>query len=119
MSARSPLAEEAGGSFEVFPRPAAAILCGDMNFPATAPERRQILAPFGDGEPAFRDAWAALHPGEPHAPTVGIHPVDFVSQPECFDFVFVTEGLAGRLKGHGIDAGTMASDHQPVWVELA
>lgn len=119
MSVRNPLAEEAGGSFEVFPRPAAAILCGDMNFPAPAPERRQLLAPFGGGEPAFHDAWAVLHPGEPHAPTVGIHPVDFVDRPECFDFVFMTEGLSGRLRAHGIDSATEASDHQPVWVELA
>ncbi|HMA12719.1 MAG TPA: endonuclease/exonuclease/phosphatase family protein [Steroidobacteraceae bacterium] len=118
MAARSALAEEAGGSFEVFPRPAAALLCGDMNFPASAPERSQILAPFAGAKPGFRDAWSVLHPGESHAPTVGIHPVDFVSQPECFDFVFVTEGLAGRLRAHGIDTATEASDHQPVWVEL-
>jgi endonuclease/exonuclease/phosphatase family metal-dependent hydrolase len=116
MSARSPLAEEAGGSFEVFPRPAEAILCGDMNFPASAPERSQMLAPFNEGAPGFRDAWEVLHPGEPHAPTVGIHKVDFVSQPECFDFVFVSEGLVGRLRAHGIDAAAEASDHQPVWV---
>jgi endonuclease/exonuclease/phosphatase family metal-dependent hydrolase len=119
LSARQPIAEEVGGSFEVFPRPVEALLCGDMNFPAGAPERAQILAPFGAGEPAFRDAWEVLHPGELHAPTVGIHPVDFVDRPECFDFVFVTAGLAGRLKAHGIDAATEASDHQPVWVEFA
>jgi endonuclease/exonuclease/phosphatase family metal-dependent hydrolase len=119
MSGRPSLAEEQGGSFEVFPRPAQALLCGDMNFPASAPERSQILAPFANGELAFRDAWSVLHPGEPHAPTVGIHPVDFVKQPECFDFVFITEGLASCLKAHGIDAETEASDHQPVWVELA
>lgn len=119
MSTRSLSAEEVGGSFEVFPRPAQALLCGDMNFPATAPERARILAPFTSGEPGFRDAWDVLHPGEPHAPTVGIHKVDFVDRPECFDFVFITEMLANRLKVHGIDAATEASDHQPVWVELA
>ena len=101
MSARVSLPEEKGGAFEVFPRPCGALLCGDMNFPASAPERAQILAPFAGGEPGFRDAWAVLHPGEPHAPTVGIRPVDFVKQPECFDFVFLTEGLAGRKRaGH-------------------
>ncbi len=119
MSARPPLTEEEGGTFEVFPRPAQALLCGDMNFPAAAPERARILAPFPGGEPGFHDAWDVLHPGEPHAPTVGIHKVDFVDRPECFDFIFVTEGLACRLKAHGIDAETGASDHQPVWVELA
>jgi endonuclease/exonuclease/phosphatase family metal-dependent hydrolase len=119
MAARRPQQEEAGGSFEVFPRSVQALLCGDMNFPAWAKERAQILAPFDGGEPAFRDAWEVLHPGEPHAPTCGIHPVDFVDRPECFDFVFMTGGLAARLKTHGIDAATEASDHQPVWVELA
>jgi len=119
MSARVPIPEEAGGTFEVFPRPAPALLCGDMNFPASAPERARILAPLAGGEPGFRDAWSVLHPGETHAPTVGIHPVDFVKQPECFDFVFLTAALAGRLKSHGVDAATEASDHQPVWVELA
>ncbi|MBI1284194.1 MAG: endonuclease [Thiobacillus sp.] len=119
MSTRVPLVEEQGGSFEVFPRPAQALLCGDMNFPASAPDRLRLLAPFSDGTPGFHDAWSELHPGETHAPTVGIHKVDFVDRPECFDFVFVTEGLAGRLKSHGINAATDASDHQPVWVELA
>ena len=119
MSARSPLAEEQGGAFEVFPRPAQALLCGDMNFAVWSPERSRILAPFDDGVPGFLDAWSVLHLNEPHAPTVGIHRVDFVSQPECFDFVLVTEWLAGRLKACGIDAETEASDHQPVWVELA
>ena len=119
MSARSPLAEEQGGAFEVFPRPAQALLCGDMNFTVWSPERSRILAPFDDGVPGFLDAWSVLRLNEPHAPTVGIHRVDFVSQPECFDFILVTERLAGRLKACGIDAETEASDHQPVWVELA
>lgn len=109
---------EEGGSFEVFPRPASALLCGDMNFPAEAPERARLLAPYPDGTPAWRDSWEVLHPGEPHAPTVGIHPVDFVDGPACFDFIFLTEDLAPRLIGHGVNAETAASDHQPVWVEL-
>lgn len=109
---------EEGGSFEVLPRPASALLCGDMNFPADAPERMQLLAPFDDGSLAWRDSWEVLHPGQPHAPTVGIHPVDFVDRPACFDFIFMTEDLAPRLAVHGIDAETTASDHQPVWVAL-
>lgn len=118
LSGRETLPEEAGGTFEVFPRPVEALLCGDMNFPARAPERMRMLEAFSGGEPAFRDAWEVLHPGEAHAPTCGIHPVGFVDRPECFDFVFLTEGLAGRLAAHGIDAATAASDHQPVWVAL-
>jgi endonuclease/exonuclease/phosphatase family metal-dependent hydrolase len=90
-----------------------------MNFSASAPERARILAPFSEDVPGFHDAWSVLRPGETHAATVGSHRVDFVSQPECFDFVFVTEGLASRLEAQGTDATTTASDHQPVWVELA
>ena len=108
---------EAGGGFEVFDRPAGALLCGDMNFPAPAAERARLLAPFVDGAPAFLDSWDVLHPGQP--PSVGIHPVDFVEAPACFDFIFITEDLAPRLRAHGIDRQTAASDHQPVWVELA
>ena len=119
MAVRPPRIEEQGGPFEFFPRPTQALLCGDMNFSAGAPERSRMLAPFGDSVPGFFDAWSVLHPDEPHAPTVGIHRVDFVSQPECFDFIFVTERLAGRLKTCAIDAETEASDHQPVWVEFA
>ncbi|NBQ69390.1 MAG: endonuclease [Nitrosomonadaceae bacterium] len=118
MSQRKFLNEEQGGTFEVFPRPAEALLCGDFNFPATAPEHAQILAPFNDDTPNFHDAWPVMHPNTLHAPTVGIHPVDFVDQPECFDFVFITDGLVSRLSTIGIDAETEASDHQPVWVEF-
>jgi len=110
---------EQGGSFEVFARPASALLCGDMNFPAEAPERRRLLAQFADATPAFRDSWDVLHPGMPHAPSVGIHPVDFVDAPACFDFVFLTEALAQRLRAHHTDPSTEASDHQPVWIDLS
>lgn len=110
---------EEGGSFEVVPRPASALLCGDMNFPASAPERARLLAPYPDATPAFRDSWEVLHGDAPHAPTVGIHPVDFVDAPACYDFIFLTQDLAPRLLAHGVDRETTASDHQPVWVELA
>jgi endonuclease/exonuclease/phosphatase family metal-dependent hydrolase len=111
--------EEAGGSFEVAPRPLSAVLCGDMNFPATAAERTRLLAPFDDATPVFLDSWSVRHPALPHAPTVGIHPVDFVDAPACFDFVFITADLAPRVCDHGVDPDTQASDHQPVWIELA
>lgn len=118
MSQRKFLKEEQGGTFEVFPRPAQALLCGDLNFPAAAHEHSQILAPFSDGIPNLHDTWSISHPGTPHAPTVGIHSVDFVDRPECFDFVFITDGLVSHLKAYDIDAVTETSDHQPVWVEL-
>ncbi len=118
MSQRQLLDKEQGGTFEVFPRPAEALLCGDLNFPATASERAQILTPFNDGTLNFHDAWPVIHPGIPHTPTVGIHSLEFVEGPECFDFVFITDGLVNRLRAYGTDTETKASDHQPVWVEF-
>lgn len=119
MSKRVPMIAEQGDPFEIFPRPDQAILCGDLNFSATASERQQMLAPFDNGIPAFHDTRSILFPDEPHAPTVGIYPVNFVDQPECFDHIFITDGLKDRLKSHSVDAVTQASDHQPVWIELA
>lgn len=118
MSRRKFLNEEKNGPFEVFPRPEQAVLCGDLNFPAWAHEHKQILASFEDGIPNFHDAWSVLHPDKQHPPTVGIHPVDFVDRPECFDFIFVTDGLIPHLKTYGSDRLTEASDHQPIWVEF-
>ncbi|MCP5250179.1 MAG: endonuclease/exonuclease/phosphatase family protein [Burkholderiales bacterium] len=119
MTHRERLDEEQGGPFEVHVRPVNAILCGDMNFPATARERLQILMPFDSGTPDFHDARTTLFPNEPHAPTVGIHPVDFVDKPECFDHIFITRHLIDHLKTHRVDVATTASDHQPVWIELS
>lgn len=118
--ARTPRAGkgEQGGSFEVFARPAAAVLCGDMNFPAAAAERARLLAPYADATGNWHDSWDVLHPGVPHAPTVGLHEKAVVDTPSCFDFMFVTAGLVPRLRRHAIDADTTASDHQPVWIEL-
>lgn len=119
--ARTPRAGkgEQGGSFEVFARPASAMLCGDMNFPPNAAEHAQLLEPYTDARENWCDSWQLLHPGKPHAPTVGLHEQSVVDQPRCFDFLFVTADLAPRLQRHGVDAATMASDHQPVWIDLS
>lgn len=111
-------AEAGGGPFDALPRPVSAILCGDMNSGPEAPERACLLAPFEGGEPAFVDAWQRVHPNETHRPTAGIHPVDWLDRPTCYDFVYVTEDLAGRLTACEVDTETDASDHQPVWIEL-
>lgn len=118
--ARTPRAGkgEEGGSFEVFARPASAMLCGDMNFPHTAAEHAQLLAVYENASENWRDSWEVLHPGEAHAPTVGLHEQSVTDCPSCFDFMFVTADLAPHLKRHGVDAATTASDHQPVWIEL-
>lgn len=118
MSDRLASSEASGSAFAVFPRPVQAVLCGDMNFSPDTLEYAHVFAPFPGDVPDFRDAWRALHPADPHVPTVGIHPVEFVDQPACFDHVFLTEGLVPRLVSHAVDIVTEASDHQPVWIEL-
>jgi endonuclease/exonuclease/phosphatase family metal-dependent hydrolase len=38
---------------------------------------------------------------------------------DCRDFVFVTEDLVDRVCRMEVDEATTASDHQPVFVEIA
>lgn len=109
-----------GEPFAALPRPAAAILTGDFNFTPDAAEHQRITAPFGGNtSPRFVDAWAAAHPGEPHAPTVGLHEKSWAAHPYCCDFIFVTADLAPRVRRIRVDGDTRASDHQPVLLEMA
>lgn len=100
------------GPFRTQAGAAAAILCGDFNMPAHDPLHAEVL------QLGVVDAWQALHPGEPHPPTFHLHQPKEGSAPYCCDFVFVTPGLAPRLRSVRIDADCRASDHQPVIVEL-
>ena len=109
----------ADGPFEAIARGAAAILTGDFNFRPTDAEHARMQQPIDATTPAWRDAWTLLHPGEPHPPTCGVH--DKLQWPEpafTFDFVFVSADLASRVRSLTVDAGTDASDHQPVLLEL-
>ena len=111
-------ADESQGPFHWRPRPAAGIVCGDCNCEPGSEAYQRMLAPFGDGTPAFRDAWTLAHPGRPHDPTVGLY--DTVQWPRKFacDFVFVSEDLAPRVRSIKVDATSDASDHQAVVVRL-
>ena len=111
-----PDTEEQGSPFSPARRPKSAMLCGDFNFEPRHPEHARITLPFANGHPAFRDAWEVAHPGMAHASTVGVHENTL---PECcFDFVFVTQDLAPRVRRVEVNSATDASDHQPVLVEL-
>jgi endonuclease/exonuclease/phosphatase family metal-dependent hydrolase len=111
-----PDAEEVGSPFSPLPRPASAVICGDLNFQPEYPEHARMKAPFASGEPAFYDAWEVAHPGVVHAPTVGVHETSLPTS--CFDFVFVTADLAPRVRKVEVNSATEASDHQPVLLEL-
>jgi endonuclease/exonuclease/phosphatase family metal-dependent hydrolase len=111
--------DDPGQPFRARPRPASAILTGDFNFEAEDAEYRRLTGSFDDGTiPSFADAWTLVHPGEPHAPSAGVHENSWAEQPYCCDFIFVTADLVPRVHGVSVDSQTQASDHQPVFIEF-
>lgn len=117
MTPRS--AAETDPPFAVQPRGEGAVFCGDFNFPAGAPEHGRMQEYIAADVPRLQDAWAMAHPGEPHAPTAGVHGAGFTAVPACYDFFFVSENLADRVVDVRVDRETDASDHQPVLLWLS
>lgn len=109
---------DAGGPFAATPRPASAIITGDFNFRPEDPGHARMNALFEGSIPRFFDAWRIAHPEALHAPTVGIFETSFAERPYCFDFIFVTPDIAGRVETVSVDGATQASDHQPVMLAL-
>ena len=111
-------ANQAGRPFEPRPRDGRAILCGDFNCDAKEPPIARLQEPLA-GAPSWVDAWPLAHRGEPHPHTVGVY--DFAQwqgKPHCFDFFFVSQDLAPRVKRVEIDGQTQASDHQPLLLDI-
>lgn len=118
--ARQPGPEERRfGPFTPEPRPASAILCGDFNSKPEADAYQSLLEPFDDGTLRWHDAWLAMHPGQPPAPTCGLYDRDQWQEPPfACDFMLVTEDLLPRVERCEVDGITQASDHQPVHLSL-
>jgi endonuclease/exonuclease/phosphatase family metal-dependent hydrolase len=109
----------ADGAFAPEPRGVPALLAGDFNFEPDAPERARLVADIDAATPAWRDAWEIVHPGLPHAPTVGLHDKrQWPGPPFTWDYVFASADLAQRVAALEVDASSAASDHQPVLVAL-
>jgi len=104
--------------FQVGFRPGSAILCGDFNFAPGASDYQALVHPRDDGALALVDAWGALHGDMARAPTAGLHGFPWPEQPACYDYFFVTDDLAPRLKALDVQSETAASDHQPLVLEL-
>ena len=110
----------ADGPFERLPCGGAALLAGDFNFRPASAEHARLLAPIDADTPAWRDAWQVAHPGQPHAPTVGLRgKAQWPGAAFACDFVFVSADLAPRVRDVRVDAAAGGSDHQPVLLELA
>jgi endonuclease/exonuclease/phosphatase family metal-dependent hydrolase len=114
-----PPAEPGIGPFAHPPRAASAILAGDFNFLPDSPDKLFMTGPIDAKTPCFRDAWQAAHPSGPRPPTVGLHDkAQWPGPPFTFDFIFVTEDLAGKIHDVRVDGDSDASDHQPMAIEL-
>jgi endonuclease/exonuclease/phosphatase family metal-dependent hydrolase len=112
-------ADASRGPFHWQPRPAAGVVTGDFNCEPDSAAYARMLAPFDDGTPPFRDAWASSHPGQAHAHTVGLYDTVQWPRPFACDFVFVSADLAPRIASVEVDEESDASDHQAVLLTLA
>lgn len=118
MHARRPRpGDNASSPFAVVPRPARAVLMGDFNMLPGSDCHAALLAPFEDGTPAWRDAWPIAAPGQRHAPTVALYDSN-AQAPFTFDYAFVSDDLAGRVRRVAAAEHARGSDHQPLLLEL-
>jgi len=117
MAAAPPEESDDGSPFQTKLHTPHAVLCGDFN----AVVSDAAVAAICDRQAAhgFRDAWPLAHGSTPHAPTFRVFDRTYGPDPMACDFVFVSAGLAPRVRRVEVDLQTRASDHQPVVVELA
>jgi endonuclease/exonuclease/phosphatase family metal-dependent hydrolase len=98
---------------------ASGLLCGDFNFDVSDPQHALIHQSKRPGL-NYRDAWSLCHPGQPRAFTCGLYDhAQWPDGPDCRDFIFATEDLSSRVRHIEVDGNTAASDHQPIFIELA
>jgi endonuclease/exonuclease/phosphatase family metal-dependent hydrolase len=94
------------------------LLCGDFNFDVSDSQHALIHGASRSGL-NYRDAWTIRYAGEARQLTCGLHDhVQWKNGPDCRDFIFVSEDLAGRVVRVKVDEETAASDHQPILIEL-
>jgi endonuclease/exonuclease/phosphatase family metal-dependent hydrolase len=106
-------AQSGASPYDAVPRPAALVLCGDLNF---LPQDRDYAQLF---QPPLIDAWRHARKSEPHPPTTGVH--DRAQWPRgghCRDYFAVTSDVAARIAAVDVDLATDASDHQPLRLAL-
>lgn len=118
-SQNDPAGTPSDGPFHVTKRGGPAILTGDFNFLPESSDKALLTANIDGETPAYRDAWELLHPAAERPPTVGLYDkVQWPQEPFTFDFIFVSDDLAPRVKAVRADPQSDASDHQPMMIEL-
>jgi endonuclease/exonuclease/phosphatase family metal-dependent hydrolase len=105
---------KAGGSpYDAVPRPAALVLCGDLNVQPEEAEYARLFAP------PLIDAWRVARGAEPHPSTTGLFDRrQWPTGEHCRDYFAVTAEVARRVESLQIDLATDASDHQPLRLAL-
>jgi len=99
--------------YDPVPRPAALVLCGDLNF---LPDEAEYEALFAS---PLLDAWRVARGSEPHPPSTGLFDRQQWSMGgHCRDYFAVTPDVARRIATLAIDVFTDASDHQPLRLVL-
>ena len=108
------------GPYQLVPRPVDVVMCGDFNMLPGSEEYDALLAPLAQGSTHLSDAWSSVFPDSPHEATCGIHDHSQWPQgPHCRDYFFVAGQCKDHLRGVTVNTETIASDHQPVMIELA
>ena len=115
-AAGPPEPSDDGSPFQTKPHTANAILCGDFNLEAHEPGYAEVTRPFAHGQ--LWDSWRVLHGAQPQPPTFRLYDRTHGPNPVTCDFVFVSDGLKGRVRDFRVDGATKDSDHQPVAVEF-
>jgi len=118
MAAAPPEESDDGTPFQSKVHTPHAVLCGDFNAGPTDAAIAAITASTPNGAHALRDAWPLAHGATPHAPTFHVFDRTYSPDPMACDFVFVSAGLASRVRRVAVDVQTQVSDHQPVLVEF-
>jgi len=95
-----------------------ALLCGDFNAAASDAAIGAITSPPTNPAHGLRDAWPLAHGQALQAPTFRLFDRTYGPDPLACDFVFVSAGLAPRVRRVEVDLHTRASDHQPVLAEI-
>jgi endonuclease/exonuclease/phosphatase family metal-dependent hydrolase len=101
---------------EMPPMPVDAILLGDLNFEADAPEYARIVGPattqYGrlNCLTGLVDAWVAAGHREDEGATIPAG--------KRIDYCLVSATLAPRVRSSWIDANATGSDHYPLWTEI-
>jgi endonuclease/exonuclease/phosphatase family metal-dependent hydrolase len=103
----------AASPYDPVPRPAALVLCGDLNVQPHEAEYRQLFAL------PLHDAWRVARGEEPHPPSTGLFDRrQWPTGGHCRDYFAVTADVAQRVVSVDMDAATDASDHQPLRLTL-